>query len=318
MKILLTGANGFLGGHLLAALQHHGHEVNCFLRNAAAIQRLKAQQIECVAGDFSNLPALQKAVQGVDAIIHCAGSVKARNEAEFIAVNAHGTKQLLLAAAQINPQLKRFILISSLAAQGPNADDKPISQYGRSKLLAEAYTKQFSTHFPVTIFRPPVIYGPGDMSILPLFKVLKTGLMPLPNRGQMRLGVIYVTDAVKGIIQGLHVPTPSGNTYYLDDGHIYRLADLFNGVAEVVTTRKPWIFTIPISLLRLSARVSEAIAALQGTTPALTRDKVLEMSQAQWLGDADPARRDLDWKPAITWTQGVTLTYNWYQKMDFL
>lgn len=318
MKVLLTGANGFLGGQLLTALQNQAHEVKCLLRNPAAIQRLKAQQIECVAGDLSDLPALQKAVRGVDAIIHCAGAIKARNEAEFIAVNAQGTKHLLSAAVQHNPQLKRFILISSLAAQGPNADDKPISQYGRSKLLAETYTKQFSSHFPVTIFRPPVIYGPGDMAILPLFKILKTGLMPLPNRGQMRLGVIYVTDAVKGIIQGLQRPTASGNTYYLDDGQIYRLAELFTGIAEVVSARKPWIFPMPIPLLRLSARLSEAIAALHGTLPALTRDKVLEMNQAQWLGDAGPARHDLDWEPVITWTQGVKLTYNWYQKMDFL
>src|SRR3990172_12658709 len=125
MKILVTGASGFLGSHIAEQLANEGHDLRLLLRRTSSRRFLRGFHFEDAAGDVTDAESLPAAVTGVDAVVHTAGLVKARSEAEFYAVNAQGTANLIAAVEQAAPALRRFVYVSSLAAHGPSAGGAP-------------------------------------------------------------------------------------------------------------------------------------------------------------------------------------------------
>src|SRR5229473_1597583 len=168
MKVLLTGGSGFLGSWVAEQLAAEGHLVRALVRPASDRRALeKLPGVQFAPGAIEDRASLAPAVDGVDAIVHVAGIVKARRPADFFAVNTQGTRNLLDAALE-RGGLKRFVYVSSLAAMGPSADGqpvhegaepRPVTHYGRSKLEAERSVMAASDRLPVTVIRPPLIYG---------------------------------------------------------------------------------------------------------------------------------------------------------------
>lgn len=321
MRVLVTGASGFLGSHVAEQLVQQGHQVRLLLRPTSSREFLTFPFEEAL-GDVTDPNSLRAAVAGVDVVVHSAGLVKARSEVEFSRVNTTGTANLLRAVESGAPALKRFIYISSLAAHGPSTDGNPrpvdapphpISAYGRTKLAGENLTRRSTLASRAVIFRPPAIYGPRDPALVPFFKLAKYRIAPMLMGGHNKISIIYGEDAARAIVLAATAETAgAGKTYTFDDGNVYEWRDLLSAVEEAVG-RKALRIHSPRLLFAAAALASEGFGFVARRPVSLTRDKVREMAQAHWVcGHAD-VERDLGWTPVVTIREGAKLTGDWYQ-----
>lgn len=330
MKVLLTGATGFLGSHIAEQLAQDGHQVRCLVRPAADktfLQRLTG--IEFCHGDVTDETSLQAAVTGVDAVIHAAGLVKARRFTDFNTVNADGTLKLLNATFQHNPSLQRFILVSSLAAIGPSLTGQPLTEnsaqtphpvtfYGHSKLAAERHVLAFANKLPVIIIRPPLIYGPRDKECLAFFRAVKYKIFPFFGSSQNTASVIYATDAAHAFCQALQAAVPSGSAYFIEDGIVRTNYDMINQLAQAIHAQLWLQPVLPAGLLKAIAFTAELYGKWTRSAVMLTRDKLNELMQPHWVCDSAKAQKELNWRAQTDWAKGVRLTYEWYKKENWL
>src|SRR5207248_3276260 len=187
-----------------------GHTVRALVRPRSDKRALeKLPRVEFAPGAIEDPASLGPALDGVDAVVHVAGIVKARKPADFFAVNTQGTRNLLDAAVA-RGGLRRFVYVSSLAAVGPSADGtpvpddaepRPVTHYGRSKLEAERAVLAAADKLPVTVIRPPMIYGPRDRETLAFFTSIRNGLLPMTGDGMNTLSVIYVEDCASAVVR---------------------------------------------------------------------------------------------------------------------
>jgi nucleoside-diphosphate-sugar epimerase len=323
VKLLVTGATGFLGSHVAELLLAEGHRVRVLLRHRSNREFLQGLACEEAIGDISDPPSLTDAVSGVDAVIHTAGLVKARTDAEFLAVNAAGTANLLTAIEQGAPGLRRFVHVSTLAAHGPSEDGsprpldappRPITAYGRSKLAGEDFTRASAVADRAVIFRPPAIYGPRDPALVPFFRLARWRLAPLLMGGHNRVSLVYVEDAARAIVTAATAEADvAGKTYTLDDGGVYSWRDLMSAV-EAATGHRTLRLNCPRWTFTAAALASEAFGLLSGRAVSLTRDKVSELAQPHWVCSHQALNQDTGWTPAVDIQEGARRTADWYRR----
>lgn len=321
MKILVTGATGFVGSHLIDHLLEQNQQVRCLIRNPSALKWLQAKkQIEIIKGDLQDMNALRDAVEQIDAVVHCAGLTKALDVKQYFHVNAIGTANLLKVVADHAPDIRRFTLISSLAAQGPEnlGEANPVSCYGLSKLLGEKHALSYSSKIPITIIRPPVVYGPRDEALLPLFKSIKNRMMLLPMQGKISISIVYIDDLITAIMQSLSTSTPSGRIYYVEDGETYCWKDMLTTLAKMMGIRFVCRLPVPYPFIKASAMAAEFYGLMNKSTPLLTCDKSIEIRALKWICSANETKKDLNWIAHTKWNEGCELTYNWYKTMNKL
>lgn len=329
MKLLVTGATGFLGSHIAEQLAREGHTVRVLARRTSDRSFLRGLEIEEALGDITQPDTLPAAVAGVDAVVHAAGLVKARSAAEFNSVNAEGTANLLsaLASAESTP---RFVLISSLAAHGPSEDGRPrpldapatpVTAYGRSKLKAEEAVRSWARDADkvrATIIRPGGIYGPRDRQTLIFFRLARWRLAPLLGDGTNTISWVYVEDAARAVALAATASDEAPiATYTIDDGVVYTWRDLLATVEEAVG-RKALAIPFPPWAFAAAAFVSETYGRLRRRAVPFTRDKVIEMRQRHWVCSHDEISRDLGWTPRVTLKEGAALTAAWYRQHRWL
>jgi nucleoside-diphosphate-sugar epimerase len=328
MKVLLTGGSGFLGSYVAEQLDALGHTVRALVRpssDKAVLEKLR--NIEFAAGAIEDRASLDKAVAGVDAVIHVAGLVKARRPEEFFTVNTEGTKALLAACEAHAPGLKRFVYVSSLAAVGPSADGKPVpddaeckpvTHYGRSKLAAEQAVLAARERLPVTVIRPPLIYGPRDRETLAFFSSIKSGVLPVLGDGNNTLSVIYGADAASACVQAVLQDAPSGRTYFVEDGSVYVWREALAEIEKAMGKRAFMRVGLPMGVVKLAAAASQAWGKVTNTAQMLTLDKVNELKQQHWVCSGEGARKELGWAPRTQWAAGVAEAAQWYRKEGWL
>ena len=326
MRILVTGASGFLGSHIAEAFVAAGHDVRLLLRKTSN-RKFLTFPFEQALGDIREPGSLRSAVEGVDAIVHAAGLIKARNEAEFAAVNELGTADLVQAALDVTPDLRRFIYVSSIAAHGPSfegtprpadAAPAPITAYGRTKLGGEIAVRKSPLAGRSVTFRMPAIYGPRDPALLPFFQLTRLRLAPLLDGGRNKFSIIYATDAAAAIVQSATAEADVGNRIYSpEDGRVYEWRDMLHAI-EAAAGKRMWALPTPRLAYSVAALASEAFGAITRRPVVFTREKVREMSQRYWICSGDDLRRDLGWRPLIQGREGAQRTYDWYKRERWL
>lgn len=327
MKILVTGASGFLGSHVAEQLAKDGHDLRLLLRRTSSRRFLRGFPFEEALGDVIDAGSLLAAVAGVDAVVHTAGLVKARSEAEFYAINAQGVANLIAAVEQAAPALQRFVHVSSLAAHGPSADGAPrpaaepatpVSAYGRSKLAGERFLRDSAITGRSIIFRPPVIYGPRDPALVPFFRLARMRVAPLLMGGHNCISIVYVEDVARAIAQATTAEAHAGGkTYCPEDGAIHTWRDLLAAV-EAAFGRRALRISAPRWAFNAAALTSEAFGFVARRAVSLTRDKVHEMAQLHWVCSGEDLFRDLGWSPAIDIRKGAKLTADWYRRQRWI
>jgi nucleoside-diphosphate-sugar epimerase len=325
MIALVTGSNGFLGSHLVEGLLARGYEVHCLVRRTSDLRWLRNLPVRLVYGDVTSESSLREAVSNKDYVYHAAGLVRAISQRAFDRVNFHGTAKLLRACCRHNAKLKRFVLISSQSAGGPASDRtpvteedeaRPVSLYGKSKLKAEREAARYMGRLPVTIIRPPAIFGPRDRGMYPAFKMVQKGIVVLP-RGERYASLVYVKDVVAGTILAAEKDRAVGQTYYIagERGYTWRQ---FAVIAGRVMGRRPRVVSVPEGAVRALGALNSLASVVTRRPKMLDWQKANEVLHPYWLCDISKARRELGYAPAHSLKDGLAETVEWYRSEGWL
>jgi UDP-glucose 4-epimerase len=323
-RVLITGASGFLGYHLIVEALQNDLEVFAAVRKSSDIEHLKDLDIQYTYPRFDDQSVLEKEIIGnkYDYIIHAAGVTKALSAKEYKTVNADYTFNLASASAAAG--IKGFVLIGSLAAVGSlpaltgmiteETPPAPLTSYGKSKLLAEEKVRSIS-NLNYIILRPTAIYGPRDKDIFIFFKQLKTGIEPYIGRDAQKLSFIYVKDLAAITVKS--VDRCTGETYNLSDGNFYDKYELGN-IARNVLNLKTVIFHLPVIFVKFIAAIAKNISSLSGKASALNPEKVKELMAVNWFCSIEKAKHDLGYYPRYDLDMGLEETLKWYKENKWL
>ncbi len=324
MKVLVTGANGFVGSHVAERLAARGDvELRLMLRRTSNLDFIRGLEYERVEGDMRDPESLRHAVQGVDAVAHVAGATSALTESAYQETNALGTA--VLAEAAVKAGVKRFVYVSSQAAHGPNDSPepripdppRPITPYGRSKLEGEYPVLAQRNGMSVAVLRPPVVYGPRDHALLPFYRMAKLHFVPVYGAGDRLLTWINVQDCADAIITATLAVGPSGAVYTLSDGSTYTWRSLVQAFGAALGRR---VFAVPTppALFTLSAYGAGLLQTITRRTWPLSPDEVRHMEPRYWVCDHAAITRDLGWTPQFDLATGFADMLRWYREQGWL
>ncbi|TFD49836.1 NAD-dependent epimerase/dehydratase family protein [Cryobacterium frigoriphilum] len=312
MKVLVTGASGFLGRAVAAELVAAGHTVTCFQRRPSGV----ADATDAL-GSITDAARVAEAVAGHDAVVHLAAKVSlAGDPAEFEAVNVGGTRTLLAAAADAGAS--RFVYVSSpsvahagaslVGAGALPADPKRArGDYARTKALAELLALAAdSPALRVVAVRPHLVWGPGDTQLVArIVERARVGRLPLLGHGAALIDTTYVDNAASAIRAALdRVDTVHGQAYVITNGEPRPVAELLAGMCRAAGVRPP-AWRVPASVARGAGSLIEAAWRLRPGVdePPMTRFLAEQLSTAHWF-DQRRTRADLQWMPAVTLDEG--------------
>jgi nucleoside-diphosphate-sugar epimerase len=309
-RYLLTGATGFVGGHLTRMILGRGDAVTALARPSPRARALRELGVDVVHGDLVSGWGIREALRGADRVIHLAAVVKARTAAEYWAVNRDGTAHLVRALAAM-PDPPRLVLCSSLAARGPSSGAQiPVSLYGASKLAGERVVRDHAHRVPSVILRPGIVYGPGEPALLPaLLPMVRLGLVLKAGLGPRRYSMVYVEDLCSALLAAgergrtLQPGDAAAGVYPISDGTSYQWRDVCAALARAAGCRAPVVLPVPVLLVDAVALLAGAVP--RSTVPVLNRDKVREMRCADWTCTPDSAVRELGFTPSTSLAEGL-------------
>lgn len=304
--VAVTGATGFVGSHLIAALARHGWRLRLLIRRWSPLPSLAGIEAEIVWGDLGDEKALGALVAGADAVIHAAGLIKARHRSEFMSVNRDGTARLSASA-----QRTRFVLLSSLAAREPQ-----LSPYAASKRAAEQALADRTA--PWLAVRAPAVYGPGDRETLAYFRAAARGIAPRPMVANARLGLIHVVDLAEALALVLACPA-ADSVCEIDDGRDggYSYEDIAHAAASALGRRVVGL-PVPRAVMAAIAGLNAARQGLAGRPEILLAGKVREIFHSDWAIHDRRLANLINFRPRYTLLEGFADTVSWYRRQSWL
>lgn len=326
MKVLITGATGFIGSHLAEALHKKGYDLRCLVRRSSNRRWLAHVPVEYVEGNFSDSEVLKNAIRDVDTIYHVAGVVASKTKAGFFEGNQIATRQLLEATGRNNPKLARFVHVSSFAAVGPSLDGKhsteetpcrPITTYGRSKLAAELEVLERGDAIPWTIVRPPAVYGPRDPATFDFFNTASRGLIPLVGFDRKQVSLVNVKDLVAGIVLAGEAHEGKNQIFHIGSERYYD----WNEIGEItmrVLARKAITLRIPEPLVYLVAGFVGFLSLFSSKPSVLNWEKGKDMVQKAWTCDISKAKTILGYREQFSLEEGIRETIQWYRENGWM
>jgi dihydroflavonol-4-reductase len=316
---LITGATGFVGGHLAERLARAGWHVRALVRASSDTARLTALGAELAPGALDQLDALTAAVDGADTVFHLAARTTAPSEAEFRRANAEGTRNLAQAMLRTATRPRRLVYLSSYAACGPAANGQPrrmddapapLTAYGRTKLEGEhAAATVEPAGIELVVLRAPAVYGPGDKAFLPVYRMARMALAPVPTGPLRRVQVIYVHDLVTALANAAEV---APGTYAVAEPQAHPYPKLLDQIGRAVRGKDPLHLPIPAGVLRAAGAVAERL----GGGGVFSREKADEMLAEAWVCDLSGSEALLP--RATTLEQGAAETARWYRTQGWL
>lgn len=304
--VAVTGATGFVGPHLVAALARRGFKLRLLVRRWSPLPSLEGVEADMVLGDLSDEAALKRLVDGADTVIHAAGLIKARRATDFASVNRDGTARLSALAPRAT-----FVLLSSLAAREPG-----LSPYANSKRAAEEVVAARTGRW-LTV-RAPAVYGPGDRETLAYFRAVARGLAPRPRLADARLSLIHVADLAEALALAVERP-PAPATYEIDDGREggYSYGDMA-AAAGGALKRAPRALAVPRVVMSGLARLNALGHSLGGPVQILTPGKVAEIFHRDWTVHDQRLAAAIGFRARYGLAGGFGDTILWYRRHGWL
>ena len=320
MKILVTGATGFVGREMCSALEQAGHELKLPIRKMEDRSKLPARisssSVFCVGNigpdtDWSN------ALEGIDAVIHLAALAHQLDASNYPSldkyrnVNCHGTARLASAAARA--EVRRFVFLSTVKVNGEStltepfteeSKPSPVDSYGVSKWEAEQMLYRISrdTGLEVVVFRPPLIYGPGVKgNFLRLMGLVSRGV-PLPfGLVRNKRSLLYLGNLVDALLRSLSSPAAPGKTFMISDGEDISTPELIFQLASALGVRSP-LLPLPPAAIQFLGRLSGKMAET---------NRLLQSLQV----DSRKIQKELGWLPSFKMSQGLASTAEWFRRL---
>lgn len=331
MNILITGATGFIGKFLVDYALAENLEVFAAVRKSSNRASLANKNIGFIELDLSSEESLRTALQdfaerngSIDYVIHNAGITKTTNNSEYEQVNCTYTINLIKALESLNHKVKKFTLVSSLAASSPGLDNQmipidqkgdPVSAYGWSKKKAEDYIEQ-NCSLPYVILRPPPVFGPGDKDMFPVFDLINKNLELYVGGKLQLLSFIYVKDLARGIVKAT-ISEVENKKYFLSDNGQYD-NEKFNALIKEYLNKKTLKIKLPLFVVYIVAFFSEIYTRITGNLSQLNIEKIKELKCSNWMCDSRDFYEDLAIEPKYTLYEGIQETIDWYRNEHWL
>lgn len=343
MKILVTGASGFIGSFIIEEGIKRGHQMFAGMRKSSSKAYLDNPQIKFIELDFSRpeilraqLSAAQKDFGGWDVVVHAAGATKCVRREDFFKTNTDGTRHFVETLKDLGMIPQRFIFLSSLSVYGaireeatsssgntwiysPIKEDdipQPNTAYGESKLKAEQFIKSVKD-FPFVILRPTGVYGPREKDYFMMAQSIKQHIDFCVGYKPQEITFVYVKDLVNAVFLAMQQDVV-GREFFISDGGIYHSTEFSDLIRKELGN--PFMLRIkaPIWFLRIVCSISGYISSLRGKTTTLNRDKFHILCQRNWQCDIEPACKELGYTPEYSLERGVKETIAWYKKEGWL
>lgn len=312
---LITGATGFVGGHLVRRLAAAGWHVRALVRATSDTRVLDEVGAERVHGDLGATDAIREGADGADTVFHLAALTIARGEEPFQRANAQGTRNVVRGVMAATRRPRRLVYLSSYAACGParhgrprgtDETPEPLTAYGRTKLLGESAVREAERDgLQAVILRAPPVYGPGDQALLPYFRLVKRRLAPAPAGG-LRTHMVFVEDLAAALARAADAPP---GTYAVAEP-VEHPWDAVTGHIAAALGTKPVRVPLPPALVRGVGTV----AGWFGGIGVFNREKAEEMLAPAWLCDLQGLDALLPPGTATPLAQGIARTARWYQE----
>lgn len=322
---VVTGANGFIGSHLVAYLLEQGHEVKCIVRETSNLKwmgQLDVQFVKCGLNDVAQLSA---AFEGATYIFHLAGVTRAKKFEDYIKGNVDLTENVLQACEE-HSSIEKIIVTSSLAASAPARLDEPVTEetasqpislYGKSKVEMERILKQKYNHLPYVIVRPPVVYGPRDTEVLLFFKTVQKGLVSKIGLGKKQVSLVYIDDLVRGLFLAATKENALRQTYFFASHRILDWEGIGTETAAILG-KKAMKLSVPHFAVYIVAGIAEIFNVFQQKAPTLNLEKAKEITKEAWTCSDEKARKELGYEPLVSMKEGFKITLDWYKENNWL
>ena len=331
MKILITGASGFIGSSIVEEALDRGFETWAAVRRSSSLEFLQDERIHLIELNLSSKKQLVEQLRDkdFDYVVHAAGVTKCLNKADFHRINTEGTKNLVEALLEVKMPLKRLVYLSSLSVFGAIKEKMPYdeiresdtpqpnTEYGRSKLAAEAYLTSLGSSLPYVILRPTGVYGPRERDYFMMAKSIKQHIDFAVGFQRQDITFVYVTDVVQAVFLALE-NGKTGRKYFLSDGEVYQ-STTFSDLIHKELGNPWWLrITAPTWVLRILTFFGEYAGRISGKVTVLNKDKYNILKQRNWRCDITPALEELGYEPKIKLKEGVRRTIKWYKDNKWL
>jgi nucleoside-diphosphate-sugar epimerase len=313
-RVLVTGATGFVGSHVAEAFVEAGYEVRVGARASSELRWISNLDAERVPLDLKGRSEdLSRAVENVDVVIHAAGITRARRTEDYYSVNAEGTGRLAVAA--LGAGVRRLVLISSLAARGPDGHDHPESAYGRSKLQAEERLLGLGDRMEAVALRPAAVYGPRDTDLLSLFKMANSGWLPVPS-DTGSLQPVYAEEVARAVLAAAREPVGFG-PFPVAERQRYAWPDVVAGLQKALGRRVRAV-RLPAGAFVLAGRAAERAARPLSALPIFDERRARDLALNTWTCDVSGTEEALGWRAEVPLLEGLERTARWYTQAGWL
>jgi len=323
---VVTGATGLVGSHLVDLLLEKGHIIKCITRKTSNLRWLKDKPVEIFDSGLYDKEKLKKILEGADYLYHVAGVVKSKTPEGYFKGNVDTARNLLDVLLQVNPNIKRVLMVSSQTACGPSLSGvhctektlpHPITNYGRSKYEAERLAGTYMDKLPITIVRPPAVYGERDTEIYLFFKTYLSGLMSLIGFNEKLVSIIHVTDLVKGIYLAAESPKSIGETYFISSEKYYSWPEIGEAIKSA-TGKKAFNIRLPHFVVYSVAAFAQFFSMFSKKAATFNIEKARDWVQDAWTCDVAKAVNELGYRQEISLEEGIKRTIDWYKAENWL